>query len=160
MEQGANGTLLEQGANDTLSNVSSTTSVLSQVFLGNGNACLRTYFADGVTVDATNPEDCHYDPRFTEWYIAGRENPGSGASQATVVGSLYTIGATDKLGMGVAIKCVRGEFAGTWAAEFVLDSVGAFMSQIKEGLHGTIFIASADPSGHCMHIDDLMLHHF
>ena len=126
--------------------------------------------ADGVTVDATYPEDCNYDPRYlvgslyaalkpshvryTKWYVAGRENVGSGASQATVVGSLYSIGATDKLGMGVAIKCVRGEFAGTWAAEFVLDSVGAFMSQIKEGLHGTIFIASADPTGHCMHINE------
>ena len=140
--------MLEQGTNGALNNVSSTTSVLSQVVLGgSGDACLRTYYADGVTVDPSYPEDCNSDPRYTKWFTTGRENRFAGASQATVVSSLYTIGATNKLGMGVAIKCERGEFVGTWAAEFVLDSVGAFMSQIKDGLHGTIFIASADPSG-------------
>ena len=140
---------------------------MGHVLGGSDTSCLRTYHSDGVTVDTTYPEDCHYDPRHTPWYVAGRENTGSGASQATIVGSLYPIGATGKLGMGVAIKCFRGDFVGTWfvptdlsrvasvicgdlcrASEFVLDSVGTFMAQIKNGLHGTIFIASADPSGH------------
>ena len=36
------------------------------------NNCLVTYLADGVTQDTTISPDCHSDPRYTEWYNAGR----------------------------------------------------------------------------------------
>ena len=34
--------------------------------------CLITYLAGGVTQDPTVEPDCHSDPRYTEWYNAGR----------------------------------------------------------------------------------------
>ena len=34
--------------------------------------CLITYLADGVTQDPAVEPDCHSDPRYTEWYNAGR----------------------------------------------------------------------------------------
>ena len=40
-----------------------------------------------------------------------------------VIGDVYNIGETRKLGMGVATKMVQGSFVGVFAAEFVLDSV-------------------------------------
>ena len=54
---------------------------------------------------------------------------------------------TGNLGLGVVTKCVRGSFVGVWAAEFTLDSVGSYLSLLKDDLHGTIFIASADSTG-------------
>ena len=41
------------------------------------NACLKTYLADGSTSDSTAyPDDCNYDPRYTDWYKAGRDLVG------------------------------------------------------------------------------------
>ena len=84
-----------------------------------------------------------------------------------VVGSLYNIGQTGRLGMGIAVRCNVGSFAGVWASEFVLDSVnsnfqaqcgitlpvaqvGMFLGQLQDGLHGTLFLASADSTGCAM----------
>ena len=54
---------------------------------------------------------------------------------------------TGNLGLGVVTKCVRGSFVGVWAAEFTLDSAGSYLSLLKDDLHGTIFVASADSTG-------------
>lgn len=41
-----------------------------------------------------------------------------------VVDTLYAIGNTQRLGLGVAIKAdATGTFAGVWVGELVLDSV-------------------------------------
>ena len=116
---------LERSANGT----SNGARVLSREFYGGGGgstqtSCLRTYLQDGVTEDAAlYPDDCHYDPRYTNWYAAARNNFDSGANNTVIVDTLYTIGATGRLGMGVATKCDTGSFSGAWSAEFVLDSV-------------------------------------
>ena len=36
------------------------------------SGCLITYLADGVTQDPTAEPNCHSDPRYTEWYNAGK----------------------------------------------------------------------------------------
>ena len=53
---------LEQAANGTADGIQ----VLSR---NTSAACLVTYLADGITVDAAYPSNCHYDPRYTDWYI-------------------------------------------------------------------------------------------
>ena len=52
------------------------------------DACLKTYLADGVTLDnSTYPDDCNYDPRYTSWYpyakSAGSGSSGSDADRNT-----------------------------------------------------------------------------
>ena len=39
---------------------------------GSSSECLITYLADGVTQDPAVEPNCHSDPRYTEWYNAGR----------------------------------------------------------------------------------------
>jgi hypothetical protein len=134
---------LEQSVNSTSNGVR----VLSRNFYGSPeNACLRAYYKDGVTTDGT-ADVCHYDPRFTTWYETGLGSKKDGAGYPQVVSNFYSIGDSGKLGMGVVTRCERGDFVGTWAAEFTLDSVGGFLQQLKNGLHGTLFIASADETG-------------
>ena len=53
---------LEQAANGTADGIQ----VLSR---NTSAACLVAYLADGITVDAAYPSNCHYDPRYTDWYI-------------------------------------------------------------------------------------------
>ena len=112
------------------------------------DACLQTYLVDGVTLDnITYSDNCNYDPRYTSTYEYGKKVSGSGADNSAIVPSLYSIGATTKLGMGVVVKCVTSSFDGVWSAQFVLDSVGNSLSKLKDGLDGAFFVASADPSG-------------
>ena len=54
---------VEQSVNGTSSTVLSHTA---------SSDCLITYLADGVTQDPAVEPDCHSDPRYTEWYNAGR----------------------------------------------------------------------------------------
>ena len=71
-----------------------------------------------------------------------------------MVDTLYKMGTSTGMdwgdgsfGLGVATKCVRGNFVGVWAADFTLNSIGWFLLQLKQDLHGTIFIGSADSTG-------------
>jgi len=58
---------LEQGANGTAASAR----VLSRT---SSSGCLKTYLPDGTTSDAaTYQDDCYYDPRYTDWYVAGRK---------------------------------------------------------------------------------------
>ena len=128
--------------------------VLSREFYGGSNdVCLKEYLSDGVTA-GTTPDNCLYDPRFSKWFQAGRRSTLSGSDYAFLVEELYMMGTnsgtdwgTGVLGLGYVTKCVRGGFAGVWAGEFTLDSVGEYLAQLKDNLHGTILVASADPTG-------------
>ena len=118
---------LEQSHNGTASGPR----VLKRDFYGTGTkqtSCLVTYLSDGLTKLDEGYEDCHYDPRYEDWYTTGREIRGSGANETEVsagavdessadrlckvVGTLYEIWGTDQLGMGVVSKAESGAFAG------------------------------------------------
>ena len=134
---------LEQGANGTSVGVR----VLSRTLDGSGN-CLKTFLPDGLSSDDVQFADvCNYDPRYTTWFEAGLDSIKYGVNNTLVIGDVYTIGETLRLGMGVATKLVQGSFAGVMTAEFVLDSVGAYFGSLIRGLDGTLFIASVDQTG-------------
>ena len=74
---------LEQSHNGTASGPR----VLKRDFYGTGTkqtSCLVTYLGDGLTKLDEGYEDCHYDPRYTDWFVTGREIRGSGANKTEV----------------------------------------------------------------------------
>ena len=104
---------LEQSVNTTTDGIR----VLSRNFYGSADAaCLRSYYTDGTTTDGT-ADNCHYDPRFADWYETGLGSTKDGSDNVAVipriykprhdicscqvVGNFYGIGDSGRLGMGV-----------------------------------------------------------
>ena len=108
--------------------------VLSRV---SSNNCLITYLADGVTQDTTIPPDCHSDPRYTEWYNAGRLAEAThtfsnfynstwwvfilrGVEIDSVMA--YRVASVSKA-CSSGISCPSDDLVGVWANEFELSAV-------------------------------------
>ena len=107
---------LEQSVNATTDGIR----VLKQNFYGGTNtACLTSYYTDGTTTDGT-ADNCHYDPRYTDWYETALGSAKDGSDypavifrfhkpqrkmrSCQVVGNFYGIDAGtthSRLGMGV-----------------------------------------------------------
>ena len=139
---------LVQGVNSTVKGVH----ILSR---SSSAACLQTsvYNRTTDTSVGTHTDNCYFDPRYTTWYEYAMQHAfGDGApDSATPVFKLYPIGSTGLLG-AAAVEVVysgdqRSTPSGVWATEFTLDSVGDTLSQLADGLVGTLFVSSADTAG-------------
>ena len=133
---------LEQAANGTSDGIQ----VLSR---NSSAACLVAYLADGITVDAAYPSNCHYDPRYTDWYIHGRHL--ATAANEDKVTSLYVVHQQGVHTLSAAVvekaTTINGTLAGVWAAQFALNSVGEYLTKLKAGLDGSLFVLSTDETG-------------
>ena len=129
---------LEQAANGTADGIQ----VLSR---NSSAACLVPYLADGITVDAAYTSNCNYDPRYTAWFTHGRDL--ATAANEDKVTTLYVV--DQHLAAAVVEKAttINGTLAGVWAAEFALNSVGEYLTKLKAGLDGSIFVLSTDETG-------------
>ena len=72
---------LEQSVNTTTDGVR----VLSRNFYGSADtACLRSYYTDGTTTDGT-ADNCHSDPRYTDWYETSLGSTKDGSDYPAVI---------------------------------------------------------------------------
>ena len=119
---------LEQGANGTAASAR----VLSRT---SSSGCLKTYLSDGTTSDAaTYPDDCYYDPRYTDWYVAGRK-----ATLQSEFSNTYGdawLAAVRKACQG---NCSTS-FVGVWASEWQISSVGTTLARLKDGFEGSLAV--------------------
>eukprot|EP00656_Telonema_subtile_P049577 TRINITY_DN6198_c0_g4_i1.p1 TRINITY_DN6198_c0_g4~~TRINITY_DN6198_c0_g4_i1.p1 ORF type:complete len:2110 (-),score=325.82 TRINITY_DN6198_c0_g4_i1:69-6398(-) len=100
------------------------------------DACLQTFLTDGATYDGSNNGDnCFYDPRYTDWYEAGRSMSGNVGFSNTYNNTW--IAALSKACPGQ--NCSSG-LSGIWASEWSTESLSATLSSLKDGFEGSLAI--------------------
>ena len=148
---------LEQGVNGTSAGMR----VLSRP---SSTACLATYIydstTDGVVSDASSyPDDCYYDPQFTDWYQRGRTLEDveadftstyanntwlAAVAKACSTGPNCTASSAGTTAETSWSPTVGAAGEGVWSAEWRISTLQHSLSALLQGLEGSLAIADTN----------------